>query len=399
MTLKNTRVLRELNSGDHLTLIFESFQEKLDFVLSFVETANERKEKCLCITDEKEFLSIEEFLETKHLKVFHFGMPEARCVDFNRMSDFLTKEAEEALANGFRGLRIIAEVSQIVGKFASEERLVAFEAALSQFLTKFPALALCLYDKSKFAEEVLLGMVRTHPIVAFKNTLSQNYYYLPSAKLLGSLGESDLNLFFSQLKERAGLEKKLQDYTKDLEKMVEKRTKELKSALEALEILATTDSLTGLATRRYFFDFFDREFKESRRYRRLFSCLMIDIDKFKAVNDTYGHQYGDFVLRELAQILRASVRETDLLGRYGGEEIIILLPETDKEHASILAERLRKLVSEHIFSFREIEIKLTISIGITEFMPTDNAVDEIVMRADSALYSAKQRGGNFVILN
>ncbi len=166
----------------------------------------------------------------------------------------------------------------------------------------------------------------------------------------------------------------------------------------AMSRAAETDALTGIANRRALMEGLERELERARRYRRPLAVLFFDIDRFKSFNDTYGHQFGDLVLQELAIIARRTVRSIDLVARYGGEEFVAVLPETDGARARIVAERLRQNVIPHPFTLPSGErVNVTISVGIAVF-PTDaETVDDLVHAADTALYAAKTGGRNRVV--
>lgn len=160
--------------------------------------------------------------------------------------------------------------------------------------------------------------------------------------------------------------------------------------------LATTDGLTGAYTIRYFRTLLDHEYSRSVRYKRNLSLILSDIDHFKNVNDTYGHQIGDLILKETAAVLKNNVRDIDVVGRYGGEEFIIMLPETPKENALILADRLRKKIEDHVATDQNgKEYKVTISMGVSSFSGKET-MEELIKLADTALYKAKESGRNRV---
>jgi diguanylate cyclase len=170
-----------------------------------------------------------------------------------------------------------------------------------------------------------------------------------------------------------------------------------RKAMESeLTRLATTDSLTGVANRRRFLDQLEMELARIRRFGRAATLLMVDIDHFKKVNDTYGHAVGDTVLRHFAEISRQRLRRIDLFGRLGGEEFGILLPSTDGTGAWQFADRYRRKVAETPAPTIKGAIGFTVSIGIAEFDPGDPSPDSIMARADVALYRAKEGGRNRV---
>ncbi len=165
-----------------------------------------------------------------------------------------------------------------------------------------------------------------------------------------------------------------------------------------IEQLAITDSLTNIYARWYFLQRAEEELHRSLKFDLSFSFLIIDIDHFKDCNDKFGHLVGDVVLRELSKILRSSMRQIDLLGRFGGEEFCILLPETNKSSAHQAAERIRSTVlGSKIKAFDE-SIKLTVSIGIANFSEDADNLKELIDRSDWALYRAKQTGRNRICL-
>ena len=173
----------------------------------------------------------------------------------------------------------------------------------------------------------------------------------------------------------------------------------LKNGVEHQKVqeLAITDELTGLHNRRAFHDALDRELRRSKRYQKPLSLIMLDIDGFKEINDTFGHQVGDDVLKSLAVHLQGAVRETDLLARYGGDEFAVILPETKAGEAVISAERLKNTVKNYYFKAGGSHHGVTLSIGIADV--TNGSTDsrnEIINRADSVLYMSKGHGGNSI---
>lgn len=173
---------------------------------------------------------------------------------------------------------------------------------------------------------------------------------------------------------------------------------EIKQEKVRLERLSITDYLTGLYNNRYFFHRLEEEFEKAKRYNMPLSCIMIDIDYFKSINDEFGHRKGDDVLRELGRMFKKHTRKGDIVARYGGEEFIMLLPHTDKGGALKEAERLRQLISD--LKFKDINRRLTASFGISTW-PCEliKNSDDLITCADNALYSAKREGRNKVCLS
>lgn len=162
-----------------------------------------------------------------------------------------------------------------------------------------------------------------------------------------------------------------------------------------LKTLAVTDSLTQVFNRKKYYEIMEREIERTKRYDHPLSIIMFDIDHFKKVNDIYGHTAGDYVLLTLTQIVKENLRETDYLVRWGGEEFIIIAPETDLKEAEILAERNRKASEEYKYDHIG---TITASFGVTQFTKDDNE-DTVIKRADEALYEAKRKGRNRVEVN
>jgi two-component system, cell cycle response regulator len=168
------------------------------------------------------------------------------------------------------------------------------------------------------------------------------------------------------------------------------------SMWEELFELAVTDSLTQLANRRRFDEELATETSRVRRHGRDLSLLMLDIDLFKNVNDSHGHQAGDAVLSHIAQVIRERVRNHDLVARVGGEELAILMPETGLEGARVLAEELRRAIERHVIEYAEQELHVTVSIGCAQLSPEDSDQQAFVGRCDQQLYRAKAAGRNRV---
>ena len=179
-------------------------------------------------------------------------------------------------------------------------------------------------------------------------------------------------------------------------KEAEEKIKRLNAGLEQL---AMTDYLTNLYNRRYFMQRGAEEFKRTKRNKQSLALLMMDIDEFKNVNDTYGHEAGDMALQQVAAVLKSSLRETDILGRMGGEEFAVLLPNTSVEDAALLAERVRQIIENASFETvgEALTISITICIGVAAFTNGMSFIDDLLRNADEALYDAKHNGRNRVM--
>ena len=192
-------------------------------------------------------------------------------------------------------------------------------------------------------------------------------------------------------------EEELRRARDELEAKVQERTSELAEANAKLRDLSITDDLTGLFNRRYLVRALEAEFIRAIRYKRNFSVLLFDIDDFKQINDRYGHSCGDTVLIKLASLIRGCLRTSDMVARYGGDEIAILLPETGKAKAIEVAEKLRGLIEETPFEWHMETFNITCSIGIAS-APDDRIVgwNDLLDKADQALYRGKGTGKNVV---
>ncbi|MCL2124200.1 MAG: diguanylate cyclase [Desulfovibrionaceae bacterium] len=163
-----------------------------------------------------------------------------------------------------------------------------------------------------------------------------------------------------------------------------------------LEYQASTDPLTALNNRRHFLLKADQEFLRFKRYGTTFAMLMLDLDLFKSVNDTYGHQMGDALLREFSRQMRVAFRHSDILGRIGGEEFSVLLLESSLHRGIEIAERLRQQVEKSPLQLNDVTVPYTVSVGVTTSSVSDATLDVIMRRADAALYRAKRNGRNQV---
>jgi len=205
----------------------------------------------------------------------------------------------------------------------------------------------------------------------------------------------------------------LENHSAQLEQLVKKRTEELHQALrkqeqlndifleanKKLDYFATTDELTGLMNRRCFFEHADREASRAQRYSRKTMLVMLDIDFFKEVNDSFGHQAGDCVLSEIAKVMSDNIREHDTIGRVGGEEFAIVMPETDMKEGEELCERIRLAVSSTEIMISSVGISVSVSMGVSEVRSDELTISGAMIRADQALYDSKHKGRNLISRN
>lgn len=172
-----------------------------------------------------------------------------------------------------------------------------------------------------------------------------------------------------------------------------------KSVYSNIQKVGFSDTLTGLANRRLFNYVLDRELKKAKRSTKPLSLLMLDLDFFKKINDNYGHSVGDLILEQIGVILRDNCRNADLPARFGGEEFTLVLPETDRNNAAAIAERIRERVAKHQFQIGKQALAVTISIGCATYNPAQESgtLESLILAADQALYQAKQLGRNLVV--
>ncbi|OGX26375.1 MAG: hypothetical protein A3D10_08110 [Omnitrophica WOR_2 bacterium RIFCSPHIGHO2_02_FULL_48_11] len=163
---------------------------------------------------------------------------------------------------------------------------------------------------------------------------------------------------------------------------------------EEVERLALTDSLTEVHTRRYFMERFEEELKRAHNRKTPLSLLMIDVDYFKRFNDQYGHMVGDQILHKIGMIIKENIRGIDIVGRYGGEEFVVVLPDTDRKGAGFVAERIRSATEATQIQAYDTVVSVTISIGLTVFPDDAESLSQLIEKADQSLYQAKSTGRN-----
>ena len=218
----------------------------------------------------------------------------------------------------------------------------------------------------------------SRPITSQANHMFQNITIFPLASLTGQVEQICLVIYdvTDEAVSRLGMQ----------------------SLNHQLEMMSRVDGLTGLCNRHFWEEQFVMEYKRDKRSKSPSALIMIDIDNLKKVNDTYGHPAGDEVIKALASVIKKATRETDIAGRYGGEEFAIILPDTPIANVEFVAERIRRLVEKYTVAYDEINVKFTISLGIAGFKHSQKDSTHWLDAADKALYQAKNLGKNRVIL-
>ncbi len=184
---------------------------------------------------------------------------------------------------------------------------------------------------------------------------------------------------------------------KDANEIISQKNLQLNEAMSKLKIAAKTDPLTGLLNRRCILEKIDLETIRFRRNGKRFSLALGDLDNFKNINDRYGHDCGDYVLKSTADLMKYLIREQDSLARWGGEEFLLLLPETDMKGAKTISEKISERIQNTLFQYKDIRLSLTITFGVTEF-DSASEIDASIKNADIALYNGKNNGRNRVVV-
>jgi len=212
----------------------------------------------------------------------------------------------------------------------------------------------------------------------------------------GALEESDLFFIDAVVNQLAiALDRHATDRSlRASEARLEVANRELREALAREQLMARTDGLTGLNNRRYFFEVAAHEWAVAQRYLLPLALMLFDIDRFKQINDTVGHQMGDEILKRVARVAAERLRGADVLARYGGEEFIVLLPGSTAQQAAVAAESIREAIAADRIEARTGSIVATISVGLADALPEQDTLDQLIQRADRALYRAKAKGRN-----
>ncbi len=298
-------------------------------------------------------------------------------------------------------IQSLDQIAEIIGKIRTD--LIAENAELSQFLDSLGKVfsgiskrvhSIGTYQTNSSKKQALLTSTLEAEVITISSSLANNRAVQP---LLQSLVNS-----ITTYKKEAELinGSRVSEVGKLTEEIssLKKEADGLRDKLKDYRTAAYQDGLTKIPNRLAYDDRLKEEFARWKRFDHPVSLLVWDIDKFKAINDTYGHQEGDKILRSVAAMLQDHIRETDFLARYGGEEFVIILPGAQMRYAKKVAEKLRKLIETMPLVIDKKTIHITMSCGISEFREGDSP-NHVFSRADKALYSAKEAGRNAVVID
>lgn len=257
------------------------------------------------------------------------------------------------------------------------------------------------FNKDRYIQKEQPHSILCAPLIHKGNLIG--VYYLENSLSSGVFTEDRLKilqLLSSQIAisiDNASLYEKVTEYNKTLEEKVKERTSELTEAYKKIEKLALTDPLTKLSNRRHILDRIDHEIKRVKRSGKPFGIILCDIDHFKQFNDSYGHDCGDFVLVSITKEMKYMLRNQDHVSRWGGEEFLLILPDTDLAGCGIVAEKIRQRIAEENFKFQGMDLSVTLTLGVTVFDNTAD-IDSCIKDADNALYQGKEKGRNQVVI-
>jgi diguanylate cyclase (GGDEF)-like protein len=223
------------------------------------------------------------------------------------------------------------------------------------------------------------------------NSMTLTFITILFAIIIGIFSTFFINLIYK----RQEVIEKLND---NLEIKIKERTKELEENILKLNELATMDYLTNIPNRRYFFDLGDKIFLLAKRENKNLSLLLLDIDLFKNINDTYGHDIGDEVLKLIAITIKDNIRNSDILARFGGEEFVVLLNETNSKGAENISLKIKDLIEAIDYKKIDALLKTTVSVGVTSIKKEDTNLNNMIKRSDEGMYKSKEKGRNTITL-
>jgi diguanylate cyclase (GGDEF)-like protein len=328
----------------------------------------------------------------------HFKKLEAGAILLRDESSGSLRQVASKVRNKRRGMKIHISRS-IVGQAINQSKAVLITGSCTEGDGVLPkdvevnpiVSAICVPLITKAG---ILGVIYVYSSNSLQGFRKEDLFFITSISSPSAVAIENA-LLHDKSKQS---EMELRRARDELEAKVQDRTSELAEANAKLRELSIRDDLTGLFNRRYLDSSLDAEFIRAIRYKRSFSVLLLDIDCFKGINDSFGHSCGDAVLKKVASLIRGCLRNSDLAARYGGDEFAVLLPETDKSKAGEIAERLRRLIEGTCFEWNDKSISISSSIGIAT-SPDDRIADcrDMLDKADKALYRGKAIGKNVVV--
>lgn len=322
---------------------------------------------------ENSFLFVNFLKEHKNLDEFR----KPKIISIND-KDYIVELYTINSINEDENILLFADYEKIVGPYQNQVNTLLVIFLITTLLT----IPLILYFSKIIIRPIFELVKQSHSL--------KNRKYENISKINTYIYELNLLSFSFQSMSRA-----IMNYQSSLEDKVKERTKELMEQNEKLQKLSITDKLTDIYNRVKLDKTLQYEFNRTLRYKHIFSIILMDIDYFKSINDNFGHQIGDDVLIECANLFKDNIRNVDILGRWGGEEFLIICPETNKYEAVQLATDINIAVRNH--KFKTYPKKITISIGVATFNENIQKVEALVSRADKALYEAKNQGRDRIV--
>jgi glutaconate CoA-transferase subunit B len=303
-----------------------------------------------------------------------------------RQMDILLGHYQPALVESLKAFEQLE--TDAVERFADRAEYYAFQIGVLLILLSIVSVGLVVFMSLWLVRRFIVPLTALTENVSLSPEKAMNTpVYINTSDEMGSLARA-LNHMKAQINESR---RRLEKYAATLEAQVEERTRELK-------LLAITDPLTGAYNRGHFFLLAEQSFQEARRLNHPFSIVIFDADHFKNVNDQYGHAVGDRVLKEIVQIMKSHIRQTDILGRYGGEEFVVALPNADIGESLQIMKRIAATLREAKFESHGRRFGITVSGGIAECIhPLNESLEDVLLKADKALYNAKEMGRDLVI--
>ena len=323
------------------------------------------------------------------------------------MLDHLAQMAKFTSGNVL-GMFILTPLYVVVYKPLSVKHIVRLSVKIFALLLIPVALSLLVYEKLIYfiglftiiiaVRYHLAGSVITVAMITFASILVISLgsgMYITEELHLSYVNLTIIILCLGLAPHYIGLAlQQLEETNANLEQRVKERTQELAETYKKMEIMAYTDELTGLTNRRAFYHKLEDELKRANRIGHPFALAMLDLDRFKAINDTYGHQVGDAVIKAFSEVVRNDIRAVDVAARWGGEEFVILFPVTTLEDAWNSLERIRQNFSQRLITLPDGAFNVTVSVGLTQYLSPEDSAVHIIARADEALYRAKHEGRN-----